>query len=128
MDINTTTLVGRLTRDVELSYTKSKMAIGKFSIAVNGKKDDDVSFVNITVWDKTAAICSQYLHKGSRVVINGRLDQSRWKTEDGQNRSTLGVTANTVQFLDPASTNQQSQTKTPDFTDQEPAGNDFIPF
>jgi single-strand DNA-binding protein len=101
-DINQVILVGRLTRDPELSYTKSNLAICKFSIANNrGGKDnnEEVNFFNITVWDKMANTCAQYLKKGSQTIVQGRLKQDRWQDENKQNRSSVNVVATNVQFL-----------------------------
>jgi single-strand DNA-binding protein len=101
-DANIVILIGRLTRDPELSYTKSNTAICKFSIANNrgtANNQDDVNFFNITVWDKVASTCAQYLKKGSQVHITGKLKQDRWKDEAGNNRSKVEVTGSLVQFI-----------------------------
>jgi len=97
MDINTVTLIGRLTRDVESKEIDGK-SIVEFSIAVGGYSKDDVSFVDITVFDKVAEACSNNLKQGSRVCINGKLKQERWKTDAG-NRSRIKIRAHQVQFL-----------------------------
>lgn len=153
-DINQTILVGRLTRDPELTYTKSNIPICKFSIANNrgGKNNaDEVNFFNITAWDKVGSTCAQYLKKGAQVIINGKLKQDRWKDDEGKNRSRIDVVANTVQFIggkrDENQAPTQGQTGQPpaqpepaqpapaqnnnvDFSefDSEPMGSDEIPF
>jgi single-strand DNA-binding protein len=111
-DINHVVLVGRLTKDPELTYTQSGAAICRFSIAVNrssgssrgssGDGEGNVNFFNIVAWNKTAEICNQYLTKGRQVAIDGRLQQRRWEGSDGVKRNTVEVVANNVQFFGPA--------------------------
>ena len=133
-DANHTMLIGRLTRDPELSYTKSNLAICKFSIANNGIKDDDVNFFNVTTFDKLASTCAQYIKKGSKILIEGRLKQDRWENEAGEKRSSVNIIAFSIQFLDSkpkddsqdhhsVSNGQTGQTPPP-ATTQSP-GNDF---
>ena len=97
-DQNATFHVGRLTRDPELSYTKSEVPVCKFSIANNSGKDD-VNFFDCVAFKNTATSCAQYLRKGSQVVIEGRLKQSRWTDKNGQNRSKVEIVATSVQFI-----------------------------
>jgi single-strand DNA-binding protein len=100
MDINSITIVGRLTRDPELTYTPSNNTpVCRFSIAVNGYRENDVSFFDITAWNKQAETIQKYLAKGSQVIVNGILKQERFQTKDGDNRSKVGITANSVQFV-----------------------------
>jgi len=107
-DINHVVLVGRLTRDPELTYTQSGAAVCRFSIAVNrssgsssDSQDDSTSYFNIVTWNKTAEICKEYLAKGKQVGIDGRLQQRRWAGQDGVRRSSVEIVANTVQFFGP---------------------------
>ena len=99
-DTNSVVIVGRLTKDPELSYTPStNKAICKFSIASNsGTKDEDVSYFDIVVWEKQAENCNKFILKGTQVIITGRLKQDRYQTQDGQNRSRVNITATSVQF------------------------------
>lgn len=103
-DINMVVLVGRLTRDAELRYTNSGIAVCKFSLAVNRKKrsgdnwEDEVSFIDIIVWGKQGEAISRYLEKGKQVSVAGEIRQSRWE-QDGQARSRIEVVANNVQLL-----------------------------
>jgi single-strand DNA-binding protein len=103
-DINMVVLVGRLTRDSELKYTNSGIAVCKFSLAVNRKKrsgdnwEDEVSFIDIVVWGKQGEAISRYLEKGKQVSVAGELRQNRWE-QDGQARSRMEVVANNVQLL-----------------------------
>ena len=103
-DVNRVSLIGRLTRDPEMSYTKTNTAVAKFAIANNGMKQDDVSFFNITVWDKLATVCSQYIKKGSQVYISGSLKQDRYTDKEGNNKYSISITAYEVQFLGGKST------------------------
>jgi len=98
-DINTVLVVGRLTRDPELK-TAGENQICKFSIASNnGKEDKDVSYFDVTAWNKTAENINQYLKKGSQVLISGQLKQGRWTDKNGDKKSKVEINARQVQFL-----------------------------
>jgi len=102
---NKVLLMGNLTRDPELRYTTSGAAVASFGLAVNRKFKqgeewkDEVCFVDITVWAKQGENCAQYLHKGSLVFLEGRLNYQTWEADGGKKRSKLEVVANNVQFL-----------------------------
>ncbi|HMA99901.1 MAG TPA: single-stranded DNA-binding protein [Spirochaetota bacterium] len=100
LDINVVTVVGRLTRDPELSYTpQNQTPVCRFSVANNrGGQNNEVNFFDITAWNKTATTCSQYLKKGRQVVVQGRLQQDRFEDKNGQKRSKVKIIANFVQF------------------------------
>jgi len=110
-DINVVVLVGRLTRDSELKYTKSGMPIARFSIAVNrSKKQDDqwvdeTSFFDIDFWGKGAEAVNRYLTKGQQIAVEGELRQDRWE-QDGQSRSKIIVNASNVRLLGSAQAGQ----------------------
>jgi len=104
--LNKVLLIGNLTRDPELRYTPQGAAVCEFSIAMNrtfnsktGEKKEEVTFIDIVAWARTAEICGEYLKKGRPVFIEGRLQQDRWEQPDGQKRSRIKVTAERVQFL-----------------------------
>ncbi|MBI4666819.1 MAG: single-stranded DNA-binding protein [Nitrospinae bacterium] len=103
--LNKVILIGNLTRDPELRYTPSGMAVAKFGLAVNDrfKQGEEwkerVNFIDIVVWGKQGENCSEYLSKGRPVCVEGRLSYSTWETEDGQKRSKLEVVAERVVFL-----------------------------
>ena len=102
--MNSVQLIGNLTRDPEVRYTASGMAICELGIAHSRKFKDkeETTFVAVTVWDKQAENCAQYLSKGKKVAIEGRLTFSEWQNKDsGKKRTKLIVTANNVQFLTP---------------------------
>tara|TARA_Y100000589_G_scaffold326458_1_gene366247 strand:- start:104 stop:553 length:450 start_codon:yes stop_codon:yes gene_type:complete len=104
---NKVILMGNLTRDPELRYTPDGMAICNFGIAVNdsfrrgseGESKDETMFIDVATFRKQAENCGQYLKKGRRVLVEGRLRLERWQAQDGANRSKHTVSANVVQFL-----------------------------
>jgi single-strand DNA-binding protein len=102
---NKVLLMGNLTRDPELRYTASGAAVASFGLAVNRKYKagdewkEEVCFVDITVWAKQAENCAEYLHKGSPVFLEGRLNFQSWETDTGQKRNKLEVVANNIQFM-----------------------------
>ena len=100
--INQVILLGRLTRDPEQRTTASGMNVVSFSIAVDRQsQDDQADFFNITAWDKLGDLVMQYLSKGRRVLIQGRLRQDSWEDKDtGKRQSRIEVTASDVTFLD----------------------------
>jgi single-strand DNA-binding protein len=131
-DINSFTMIGRLTRDPELSYTpQNNTAVCKFSVANNtGKDDSTVGFYNVVVWGKMAEIANQYLEKGSQVVLNGRLQQRRYQGKDGTNKSIVELVANNVQFVGPKKSGQGGNNPPPPANDgfEQGGDNEDIPF
>jgi len=101
---NRVVLVGNLTRDPELRYIPSGMAVSDIGLAVNDriKRNDqwveEPVFVDITLWGRTAEIANEYLSKGSPVLIEGRLKLDRWE-KDGQKHSKLKVVGERLQLL-----------------------------
>ena len=101
---NRVILVGNLTRDPELRYIPSGMAVSDIGLAVNDrvKRNDqwveEATFVDITLWGRTAEIANEYLSKGSPVLIEGRLKLDRWE-KDGQKHSKLKVVGERLQLL-----------------------------
>jgi single-strand DNA-binding protein len=100
--INQVILMGRLTRDPETRTTPSGKTVTTFSLAVDRQtQDDQADFFDITAWEKTGELVAQYLSKGRRVLIQGRLRQDSWDDkETGKKRSKVEVTASDVTFLD----------------------------
>lgn len=100
--INQVILLGRLTRDPEQRTTASGKNVVSFSIAVDRQsQDDQADFFNITAWDKLGDLVMQYLSKGRRVLIQGRLRQDSWEDKDtGKRQRRIEVTASDVTFLD----------------------------
>jgi len=105
-NLNKVFLIGNLTRDPELRYTPAGVAVANMGLAVNrrfrdknGEIKEDVCFLTVTVWDKQAEACCQYLQKGRPIFVEGVLQSRSWETQDGQKRSTIDVRAERVQFL-----------------------------
>jgi single-strand DNA-binding protein len=103
---NRVILIGNLTRDVELRYIQSGTAVADIGLAVsekrknsNGEWIDEVVFVDVTAWGRTAEVMSEYLSKGSPVFIEGRLKYDTWEGQDGQKRSKLKVTCDRMQLI-----------------------------
>src|SRR3954462_4111820 len=99
MPDNTVTLVGNITRDPELRYTPSGQAIATFGMAVNrrfqrnNQWEEQTSFFNVTAWGTLGENASNSLQKGARIVVNGRLEQRSWETQEGEKRSVVEVVA-----------------------------------
>jgi single-strand DNA-binding protein len=100
--INQVILLGRLTRDPEQRTTTTGKTIASFSIAVDrAGQDDGADFFDVTAWEKLGDLVVQYLAKGRRVLVQGRLRQDSWDDkETGKKRSRIEVTATDVTFLD----------------------------
>ena len=99
-------LAGNLTRDIEIRYTQSGAAIGNTAIATSrkfksqtGEQKEEVLFVDITFFGRTAEIANQYLRKGSKVLVDGRLKLDQWTAQDGTKRSKHSVTVENLQML-----------------------------
>lgn len=99
-------LVGNLTRDIELHYSQGGMGIAKTAIATsrkftsNGEKKEEVCFVDITFFGRSAEVANQYLRKGSKILVEGRLNFEQWVDQNGQKRYKHSVTVETMQMLD----------------------------
>lgn len=100
--INQVMLMGRLTRDPETRTTPSGKTVTSFSLAVDrGTQDDQADFFDVTAWEKTGELVAQYLSKGRRCLVQGRLRQDSWDDkESGKKRSKVEVVAFDVTFLD----------------------------
>ena len=101
---NRVVLVGNLTRDPELRYIPSGTAVTEIGLAVNDRVKkgdqwvDETTFVDVTLWARTAEVANEYLSKGSSILIEGRLKLDQWE-KDGQKRSKLRVVADKMQML-----------------------------
>ena len=124
---NRIVLVGHLTRDIELRYTQSGAAIGSCGIAVtrkfnvNGEKREETCFIDITFFGKQAEIANQYLSKGSKLLVEGRLKFDQWTDNNGQNRSKHTVAVENMTMLgEPKQSNQGYQQSAPKKPQQPP--------
>lgn len=101
MSINRVVLVGRLTRDPELRNTTTGKQVVNFSIAVDDTFNrEHTNFFNIVAWGSQADFVSKYMTKGRLIGIDGRLQQRKYTTQDGQDRNVIEVVAERVQGLD----------------------------
>ena len=112
--INRVVLVGRLTRNPELKYTTSGIANLRFSLAVNrsfsgpnGERQAD--FINCVAWRGQAENMAKFLHKGSLIGVEGRIETGSYQTQDGSTRYTTDVVCDSVQFLESKKNGQQGQ-------------------
>ncbi|WP_103630067.1 single-stranded DNA-binding protein [Campylobacter concisus] len=111
--MNKVIMIGHLARDIELRYTQSQMAIGKTAIAVtrkytlNGEKREETCFIDLTFFGKQAEIANQYLNKGSKLLIEGRLKFDQWTDNNGQNRSKHSIAVESMEMLGDAKQNNQ---------------------
>ena len=104
---NKVVLVGNLTRDVVIKYLQSGTAVGEVGIAVNrkfktqaGEQKDEIMFIDLTFFGRTAEIANQYLRKGSKVLVDGRLMFQQWTAQDGSKRSKHAITVENLTMLD----------------------------
>ena len=152
-DLNRVTLIGRLTRDPELRHSRSGDAIASLRIAVNGRARDEggqwvdkPNFFDVSVFGRQAETVANYMAKGRRIGIDGRLQWREWEAQDGTKRQSVDVVANDIFFLDnrgdaeggggwsaqaaPASPGGDLPVDTSDLSSPAPApaGDDDIPF
>lgn len=99
-------LVGNLTRDIELKYSASGSAIASTAIATsrkftqNGERKEEVCFVYLTFFGKSGEVANQYLRKGSKLLVEGRLKFDQWVSQDGTKQSKHSVLVDTMQMMD----------------------------
>lgn len=115
MSYNKIILVGNLTRDIELRYSQAGMGIAKTALATtrkftaNGEKKEEVCFVDVTFFGRSAEIANQYLRKGSKILVEGRLNFEQWVDQNGGKRSKHSVTVENMQMLDSKNDNTAPQ-------------------
>jgi len=103
---NKVVLVGNLTRDIELRYAQSGSAIANTAIATsrkftqNGERKEEVCFMDITFFGRSAEVANQYLRRGSKILVEGRIKFDQWVAQDGSKRSKHSVIVETMQMLD----------------------------
>ncbi len=105
--LNRVQLIGNLTRDPELRYTPTGAAVVSFGLATNrtwktdtGEKHDETEFHNIVAWNKLAELCSQFLVKGRKVYVEGRLATRSWQAQDGTQKSRTEIVIDDMILLD----------------------------
>lgn len=129
--LNRIVLIGRLTKDPELRYTQSGIAVCSFPLAVNraykgadGERAAD--FIDITVWRQQAENCAAYLSKGKLAAVDGRLETQAYEAKDGSKRKGYYVTADNVRFLSPKEGGEAKAPALPE--DVPPFGDEDVPF
>ena len=101
--MNVVVLVGNLATDVEAKEIADGKRVATFLLAIDrAGKDGGADFVRVSAWDRQADLCGQFLHKGDRAGVDGRLRSRSWQARDGTRRSALEVVANRIEFLTPA--------------------------
>lgn len=110
MSINNVTIVGRLTKDVDLRYLQSGKAVGNFTVACNrpfknAEGENDADFINVVQFGKGAESTANYMRKGSQVGVIGRIQTRNYENNEGRRIYVTEVVADSVQFLEPKSTN-----------------------
>ncbi len=107
--LNKVMIIGNLGRDPEMRFTANGSAVTNFTVAVSrqyssadGERREETEWVRVVTWNKLAEQCNQFLQKGRRVYVEGRLQTRSWDGQDGQKRYTTEVVAQDVQFLDRA--------------------------
>lgn len=137
---NKTILIGNLTRDVELKYTPSGTAVTEITLAVNEKYKDSngewkesASFIDCTLWGRTAEVANEYLHKGDATLVEGRLKQDTWTgKESGAKRSKIKVTVEKLTLLgnngQRTEYTEQPRTEAPVQPAEDHGSEDGIPF
>ncbi len=123
-NFNKVILMGNLTRDPELRYTPSGTAVAKFSIAINRKykENEETSFFDIVYFGKPAEIIAEYMKKGRPLLIEGRLQQQRWETDEGKKRSKIEIIGENFQFVggrNQESPRQENNSEPPEFDDSD---------
>ena len=130
--INRVVLVGRLTRDPELRRTQNGTAVASFTLAIDNRFKDEngdktTSFIPCVVWNQQAENCVRFVHKGSLVGIEGRLNQRTYLNKEGNNVQVIEVMCDSVQYLDTKKQEESSQ-EVPKQTAKNNVDDDSLPF
>jgi single-strand DNA-binding protein len=130
-DLNTVALIGNLTRDPELRHTPSGTPVANLRVAVNdrvkrqGDWTDAAYFFDVIVWGKLAENCAEWLAKGKKVGVHGKLTWREWEARDGGKRQSVEIVANNVQFLTPRGENGSRASDSSEFGYAPPGDGDF---
>ncbi|MFC2073801.1 single-stranded DNA-binding protein [Campylobacterota bacterium] len=121
---NKIVLVGNLTRDIETRHTQAGLSIANTAIATSrkfkgqsGKQNEEVMFIDISFFGRTAEVAQQYLKRGSKILVEGRVKLDQWVDQNGQKRSKHSVTVETMQMLDGKNNTDTSLSHTDNYTD-----------
>jgi len=123
--LNKVQLIGNLTKDPELRQTPNGSSVCSFTVATNltwkdanGQKQDKAEFHNIVTWGKLAEICNQYLQKGKKVYLEGRLQTRDWEAEDGSKRYKTEIVAENMIMLSQANSSYEPSGSSNDYAAQ----------
>ena len=112
MNLNKVMLIGNLTRDPEVRTTATGQSVCSFGLATNrrwndkdGQRQESVEFHNVVAWGKLAEICGQYLNKGKKMYVEGRLQTRKWQAQDGTEKQRTEIVMENMQMLDRAGGN-----------------------
>lgn len=115
---NKVIMAGNLTRDIEIRYLPNGSAVSNTAIATsrkftaqNGEKKEEVCFIDITFFGRSAEIANQYLRRGSKVLVEGRLSFDQWNDQQGQKRSKHSIVVETMQMLDSKESDKEQGTQ-----------------
>lgn len=111
--MNRATIIGNLTADPQTRMTQSGKSVCSFTVAVNGR-DNQATFFRVSAWNKLAELCQQYLAKGRKVCVTGPVSAQAYTTSSGENRASLELMANEVEFLSPREENGYQPARTAD--------------
>ena len=107
MSLNKCLIIGNLGRDPEMRYTPSGQAVTQFTVAVNrnykdaqGERQEETEWFRVVAWGQQAEFAAEYLRKGAKVFVEGRIQTRQWEGQDGQKRYTTELVANTIQNLE----------------------------
>ena len=138
--MNKVILVGRLARDPEVRYTQSGKAWARMTIAVDrrfsrssgGEQQQTADFIPLIAWDKLAEVCGNNLHKGSKILAEGRIQVRSYDAQDGAKRYATEVVMNEMEFMDKKSAGQSAATASAPADQQtqlgQPISDDDVPF
>ena len=134
--VNKCIIVGNLGKEPEMRYTASGAAIANITVATSetwkdkqsGESKEKTEWHKVTFFGKLAEIVGEYLHKGSKVYIEGRLETNKWQDKDGADRYTTSIIAKEMQMLDSKSSSSQSGNSAPQLQRNEPDFEQDIPF
>lgn len=132
--LNKVMIIGNLGADPEMRFTPNGNPVTSFRVAasstrvIDGERRDETEWFSIVAWNKQAETCNQFLSKGSKVYVEGRLRTRSWEGQDGQKRYRTEVIANRVLFLDRAGTAPLPGSAVDDGTDPSELNADDLPF
>jgi len=131
--MNDVTLIGNLTRDIEVRYTQTNKAVGQFTVAINNGKNKDgedrpADFINCVIWETQAENMQKYTHKGSKVAVKGSIKNDNYEDEQGNKKYRTYVLASRVMFLDSNNNSKPLPTEPDYLKEQESSKQDEDPY